>query len=74
MSFGIMSHSALYRIRTYVIQDCVVQRNVVQRVFVWRKVVIVRPTVRVSYYPSIHPADNNGNTYEYKFIQTGKHP
>ena len=36
MSFGIMSHSALCRIRTYVVWDCVLRRNV------------VRPTVGVS--------------------------
>ena len=28
MSFGVMSHSALCRIRPYVVQDCVVRRNV----------------------------------------------
>ena len=36
VTFGIMSHSVLCRIRTYVVRDCVVRRNV------------VRPTIGVS--------------------------
>ena len=49
MSFGIMSHSALCRIQTYVVWDCVVQRNVIGHNVVRRNV--VRPTVYVSINP-----------------------
>ena len=46
MSFGIMSHSALCHIRSYVVQDCVVRRNVARPNVVRRNV--VRPTVGAS--------------------------
>ena len=39
MSFGIMSHSALCRIWTYVVRDFVIRRNVVRINVVWRNVV-----------------------------------
>ena len=48
MSFSIMSHSALCRIRPYVVRDCVVQRNVALPNVVQRNV--VRPTVGVSFF------------------------
>ena len=43
-----MSHSALCRIRPYVVRDCVVQRNVARPNVVQRNV--VRPTVGVSFF------------------------
>ena len=46
MSFGIMSHSALCRIRPYVVRLCVVRPNVARPNVVRRNV--VRPTVGVS--------------------------